>query len=119
MLGVVQKVFFGPITKKENQNLSDVNGRELVSLVPLVLMIFIIGLFPNIFLSRIKDSVARVQTDFDTRVMASPPPFYYTGGPKLTARHADAPQLKDDKPAGAVQQPAAGTPGAGQKKEGT
>jgi len=94
MLGVVQKVFFGPVTKKENQNLPDVNGRELVSLVPLVLMIFVIGLFPNIFLSRIKDSVARVQADFDSRVMASPPPFYYSGPPKLTARHVDAPPLK-------------------------
>lgn len=118
MLGVVQKVFFGPVTKKENEKLSDLNGRELVALVPLVLMIFIIGFFPNIFLSRIKDSVARVQTDFDSRVMASPPPFYYTGPPKLTARQADTPPAQD--PQAAV--PATGAPEAqnpGQKKEGS
>lgn len=114
MLSVVQKVFFGPVTKKENQNLPDLNGRELVALAPLVLMIFVIGLFPNIFLSRLKDATSRVQADFDSRVMSSPPPFYYTGGPKLTPRHQDAPPVKADKPV-------AGTAEAAQaaKKEGT
>lgn len=118
MLGVVQKVFFGPVTKKENEKLPDLNGRELVAFAPLVLAIFIIGFFPNIFLSRIKDSVARVQTDFDSRVMASPPPFYYAGPAKLTARQADTPAVQG--PQGAV--PAADSPvqqNPGQKKGGS
>jgi NADH-quinone oxidoreductase subunit M len=91
MLSVVQKVFFGPVTKKENQNLPDLNGRELIAMVPLVIAIFVIGLFPNIFLSRMKDAVSRVQSDFDSRVIAAPPPNYYAGPPKLLPRRADAP----------------------------
>ena len=50
MLGVVQKMFFGPVTKKENKHLEDINGRELVAVAPLLIMVFVIGLFPNIFL---------------------------------------------------------------------
>ena len=92
MLSVVQKMFFGPVTKKENQNLPDLNSRELVAMVPLVIAIFVIGLFPNIFLSRMKDAVSRVQSDFDSRVMAAPPPAYYAGPAKLLPRRADAPR---------------------------
>src|ERR1019366_9450575 len=65
MLMVVQKMFFGPITRKENAVLQDINARELVAVAPLAMMIFVIGLFPNIFLSQIKDAAARVQNDFD------------------------------------------------------
>jgi NADH-quinone oxidoreductase subunit M len=98
MLGVVQKVFFGPVTKKENQGLKDLNGRELIAMTPLVIMIFVIGLFPNIFLSRMLDAVARVQTDFDSRVMAAPPPAYYSGAPKLLARRSEAPKPWEPPP---------------------
>jgi NADH-quinone oxidoreductase subunit M len=91
MLSVVQKMFFGPITKKENKNLPDVNGRELVALTPLIAMIFIIGLFPNVFLSQLKQACARAQGDFEARVMANPAPSYYQGPLKLQSRRADAP----------------------------
>jgi NADH-quinone oxidoreductase subunit M len=64
MLSVVQKMFFGPITKKVNKHLPDVNGRELIALAPLVAMIFIIGLFPNIFLSQISDAATRARREF-------------------------------------------------------
>ena len=47
MLGVVQKMFFGPITKRENKHLADINGREIVAVAPLIVMIFVIGLFPT------------------------------------------------------------------------
>ena len=72
MLMVVQKMFFGPITRKENGALQDVNARELVALAPLTMMIFVIGFFPNIFLSRIKDAAARVESDVEARVMMNP-----------------------------------------------
>jgi NADH-quinone oxidoreductase subunit M len=94
MLSVVQKMFFGPITKKENQNLPDVNGRELVSLAPLMALIFIIGFFPNIFLSQLKGAVARVQSDFESRLAAAPAPDYYRGPLKLLARRPDTPSEK-------------------------
>jgi NADH-quinone oxidoreductase subunit M len=93
MLLVVQKVFFGPITKKENEHLPDVNPREIVAAAPLIIMIFVIGLFPNIFLSQIHDAAERVQSDFDARFMKNPPPSYYEGAITLTARRPDAPKV--------------------------
>ncbi|HEY2513887.1 MAG TPA: NADH-quinone oxidoreductase subunit M [Polyangiaceae bacterium] len=91
MLSVVQKMFFGPITKRENKNLPDINGRELVAVAPLLIMVFVIGFFPNIFLSRMKDAVARVESDYSARIEMSPPPRYYDGPERLLARKADAP----------------------------
>src|SRR5580693_2551811 len=76
MLMVVQKMFFGPVTKKENAHLPDVSERELISVAPLALMIFIIGLFPNIFLAQIKGAAARVQEDVENRLASNPGPRY-------------------------------------------
>jgi NADH-quinone oxidoreductase subunit M len=92
MLMVVQKVFFGPVTKKENEHLPDMTPRELVAAAPLVLMIFVIGLFPNIFLTQIKGAVERVQTDFDARFDRNPPPKFYEGPITLTSRRPEAPK---------------------------
>ncbi len=92
MLHVVQKMFFGPITRKENQNLPDVSHRELLALAPLAMMIFVIGLFPNVFLAQIKDAVARVENDFESRLEANPAPRFYEGPLKLTPRRTEAPQ---------------------------
>jgi NADH-quinone oxidoreductase subunit M len=57
MLSVVQKMFFGPLTNPKNKHLADITPREALALAPLVLMIFVIGLFPSIFLDRMKESV--------------------------------------------------------------
>ena len=92
MLMVVQKMFFGPITKKENAGLADLNGRELVALAPLCMLVFVIGLFPNVFLSQIKGAAERVQGDLDSRLEMSPPPQFYPGPIKLLPRRPDAPK---------------------------
>jgi NADH-quinone oxidoreductase subunit M len=60
MLGVVQKMFFGPITNAKNRGLNDLNVRETLALAPLVALVFVIGFFPNIFLSRSTESVQAV-----------------------------------------------------------
>jgi NADH-quinone oxidoreductase subunit M len=64
MLGVVQKMFFGPLTNPKNKGLSDLLPREILALAPLVAMIFVIGLFPSIFLDRMKDSVSLAYSQF-------------------------------------------------------
>jgi NADH-quinone oxidoreductase subunit M len=64
MLGVVQKVFFGPLTHPKNKVLSDITLRESLALAPLVLMIFVIGLFPSILLDRMKPSIAMAYEQF-------------------------------------------------------
>jgi NADH-quinone oxidoreductase subunit M len=93
MLMVVQKMFFGPVTKKENKNLEDLNGREIIALAPLAIMVFVIGFFPNVFLSQIKGAASRVQDDFEARVMSNPAPRFYEGPIKLTPRRPEAPPV--------------------------
>jgi NADH-quinone oxidoreductase subunit M len=96
MLSVVQKMFFGPITRRENRHLPDMTGRELVATAPLIGMVFVIGFFPNIFLSRMKDAVARTESDLSARVEMNPAPRYYDGPIKLLARKSEAPPLPAD-----------------------
>ncbi len=93
MLGAVQKMFFGPLTRRENKSLSDINARELIGVAPLIVMIFVIGLFPNILLTRMKDACARVQGDLESRVMDHPPPMFYDGPIRLLPRRAEATKL--------------------------
>ena len=93
MLSVAQKMFFGPITKTENEHLSDINPREVIAVAPLIIMIFVIGLFPNLFLAQISGATGRVQTDLQARIDANPAPRFYEGPLKLLPRHVEAPQI--------------------------
>lgn len=58
MLSVVQKTFFGPLSNPKNKGLSDISAREGLALSPLVVLVFVIGFFPSLFLDRMKDSVS-------------------------------------------------------------
>jgi NADH-quinone oxidoreductase subunit M len=112
MLMVVQKMFFGPVTHKENRRLPDMTAREILAASPLAMMIFVIGFFPNVFLSQIKDAATRVREDFEERVLANPAPDYYVGPLRLAPPRAEAIALRAPKPAaegageGAGAQPA-------------
>jgi NADH-quinone oxidoreductase subunit M len=64
MLHVVQKMFFGPLDNPKNEHLTDINTRETIALAPLIALVFVIGLFPNILLSRMTESVTAVLDDF-------------------------------------------------------
>jgi NADH-quinone oxidoreductase subunit M len=54
MLMAYEKIFFGKIEKDENKKILDLTIREWLYLIPVVIMIFWIGVFPNIFLSKIQ-----------------------------------------------------------------
>ena len=66
MLGVVQKIFFGPLTNPKNQHLPDLTVRETLAVAPLIVMIFVIGFFPSIFLDRMKEAVQLEYNQFKT-----------------------------------------------------
>lgn len=60
MLWMYKRVFFGAkgqLVMDEKHPLQDLNWREIAVLVPLVLMVFWMGLFPNHFLSKSKASI--------------------------------------------------------------
>jgi NADH-quinone oxidoreductase subunit M len=57
MLWMFRRVFFGPMTHPENQNLVDLDTRELLILAPIIALIVIMGVYPQPFLSRMKTSV--------------------------------------------------------------
>jgi NADH-quinone oxidoreductase subunit M len=93
MLGAVQKMFFGPITRKENEHIEDINKRELLAVSPLLILIFVIGLFPNVLLDQMRGACARIQDDIDSRAMEHAPPVFYVGPERLLSRKVDAPAL--------------------------
>jgi NADH-quinone oxidoreductase subunit M len=61
MLWMLQRVVFGRIRHEENARLSDLNAREAALLVPLLLLMLFMGVYPNLFLRRSQPSVAAVR----------------------------------------------------------
>ncbi|WP_224361307.1 complex I subunit 4 family protein [Hyalangium versicolor] len=59
MLWMVQKVFFGSLTHRENQFLPDLNLREFITAAPFLALVLIMGLKPQPFLDRIAPSTNR------------------------------------------------------------
>jgi NADH-quinone oxidoreductase subunit M len=90
MLMVVQKMFYGPVSPK-NARLPDLTPREFLAVAPLAMLVFVIGLFPNVFLSQIHGAADRVQDDMATRVANNPPPRWYEGAIKVMPRRPEAP----------------------------
>jgi NADH-quinone oxidoreductase subunit M len=68
MLWMFQRVMFGKITKPENEKLKDLNAREIGILVPMVIMIFLMGIYPKLFFSKMDVSVEKFIKDFKGRV---------------------------------------------------
>jgi NADH-quinone oxidoreductase subunit M len=69
MLWMFKRVFFGmpgELVKDEHHPLHDLNFREIAVMVPLVVMIFWMGLFPNQFLDWSKASVNHLITNKST-----------------------------------------------------
>ncbi len=57
LLHAFREVMQGPLDKPENKKLTDLTKREVLILVPITIMFFIIGLFPNLFFDRINPTV--------------------------------------------------------------
>ena len=68
MLWMFQRVMFGKVTKPENEKLQDLNGREITILVPMVFLIFLMGIYPKLFFSKMDVTVEKFLKDFKGRV---------------------------------------------------
>ncbi len=67
LLRAIREMLQGPLTKPENMALSDLNKREVLTLVPIIILIVVIGLFPNLFLSKINPSADAVAAELENR----------------------------------------------------
>jgi NADH-quinone oxidoreductase subunit M len=67
MLWMFQRVMFGKVTNEKNLRLRDLNGREVAYLLPLLVMVFWIGVYPQTFLRKMDASVSAVVTRFEAK----------------------------------------------------
>jgi NADH-quinone oxidoreductase subunit M len=68
MLWMFQRVMFGKITRPENEKLKDLNAREITILVPMVIMIFLMGIYPKLFFSKMDVTVEKFLKDVKGKV---------------------------------------------------
>jgi NADH-quinone oxidoreductase subunit M len=57
MLWMFQRVMMGKVTNPKNENLKDLSAREMAIMLPLILFIFWIGVYPNTFLDKMNPAV--------------------------------------------------------------
>lgn len=73
MLSMFQKMFLGPTDKEENKSLKDLNWREIVILVPILIFIFWIGLYPKPFFALMAPAVEKMVAAIQSAAMAGLP----------------------------------------------
>jgi NADH-quinone oxidoreductase subunit M len=73
LLYMFQKLFLGPVDKEENRVLLDLNFREIVTMVPLLILIFWIGLYPSPFFNLMQASVTKLVETMQVAAMAGLP----------------------------------------------
>jgi len=67
MLWMYQRVMFGEVTHEENKTLKDLNIREWAYLLPMMLFVFWIGVYPKTFLDKMGPSVDDFMNTFETK----------------------------------------------------
>ena len=64
MLWMYQKVMFGPVTHEANLKLPDLNMREIATMLPIGVLVFVMGIFPGMFLHKMDASVNNFLTQY-------------------------------------------------------
>jgi NADH-quinone oxidoreductase subunit M len=73
-----QKVMFGQITRKENEDIKDMNIREILVMAPIIILIFWIGLYPRPFLRILEPAVDQVVARLNVGTMETERPHTAT-----------------------------------------
>ena len=88
MLWMMQRVVFGKVTKKENASLLDLNARELGLIIPLLILMVFMGVYPRVFLDRSEASVNAVRARVAPQAGGS---FDTALAPELLRKHSAEP----------------------------
>jgi NADH-quinone oxidoreductase subunit M len=91
MLYMFQKVMLGPLDNPRNEKLADLSPRETTVFLPVLLLIFAMGLYPVPFLSRMDASVTQVLSDATKKIAESVHATQPTMMPSVAAASAAAP----------------------------
>ncbi|MGH9668895.1 MAG: complex I subunit 4 family protein [Terriglobales bacterium] len=81
LLWLYQRVFFGPITNPKNEKLADLTPRELATFVPLIILAFVIGIYPKPFFQILEQPV--------NQIVKTVQPNYPVSAPSLSVAAAD------------------------------
>jgi NADH-quinone oxidoreductase subunit M len=84
MLWLYQRTMLGKIENPANEKLTDLNFRELATIIPLIIMAFWIGLYPAPFFAVLDKPV--------TNIVLKVRPDYLQGGQRLNAEQIGAPR---------------------------
>ncbi|MBE0597687.1 MAG: NADH-quinone oxidoreductase subunit M [Desulfuromonadales bacterium] len=60
MLWMFQRVMFGELKNPANQKLKDLSAREVVVMLPLLVFVFWIGVYPNVFFEKMSPSLEQL-----------------------------------------------------------
>lgn len=60
LMWMFQRIFFGPVDDVENHHLSPLTRREILVAAPLIILMFVLGVFPNLVLGPAQPAVAQV-----------------------------------------------------------
>jgi len=60
MLWMFQRVMFGELDNPKNQKLTDLNAREIGIMVPLIVMIFVMGIYPKPFIDKMDPAIKKL-----------------------------------------------------------
>jgi NADH-quinone oxidoreductase subunit M len=94
LLWTYERVMFGPITNAVNETISDLTGREIAVMVPVLALMLFMGLFPRPLIDRIQPSVtamlARANVTVETQRNIGQKPARLAAIPAsmATTRHA-------------------------------
>jgi NADH-quinone oxidoreductase subunit M len=70
MLYLYRRVIYGKLEKDDLKDMLDLNPREIAIFVPLIVVVFWMGIYPNSFLDVIRVSVENLLANYDAALVA-------------------------------------------------
>jgi NADH-quinone oxidoreductase subunit M len=88
LLWMFQRVMFGPLDNPKNQKIQDLSLREGAYLAPILALIFVMGVYPELFMKHIRPSAQEFFRVFHGRLVESKA----TRAPRVASLTVEAPQ---------------------------